>query len=207
MDVLAIETNSTSEVNYDKEECIKKGLCFYCKKRDHRAYQCRRNKNTPTIQSIMRADEKGIEQYNEMSTTVCHENYENNRMKPLTLKFTVDSKVYNALVDGGATIDVIALIVVSNLQLQKEYLETPIQIRMAYCKLHQVRYAVTLDIQHEGRRCRIKPLVFDNTKYPFILGRPWLKLNNPSINWRNEIISFDETPPLLLNHIEIKDMI
>ncbi|OLY77635.1 hypothetical protein AYI68_g8334 [Smittium mucronatum] len=37
--------------------------------------------------------------------------------------------------------------------------------------------------------------------------RPWLKLNNPSINWRNDIISFDETPPLLLKHIEIKDMV
>ena len=101
-----------------------------------------------------------------------------------------------ALIDSGADISCIDWDFVKKHWLPTTKLETPIWAQNAdnsYNKKGDILYTCTLFLNVEGIALKTTLHVMACGRDNIILGLPWLKAANPSINWKNHTLSLDES--------------
>jgi hypothetical protein len=105
----------------------------------------------------------------------------------------VDSR---ALIDSGADISCIDWQFVRKHQLPTTKLKTPIRARNAdhsFNKNGDIRHTCTLFLNVEGIAQKITLHVMALGRDNVILGLPWLKSTNPTIDWKNRTLTIDES--------------
>ncbi|PVV00632.1 hypothetical protein BB560_004981, partial [Smittium megazygosporum] len=113
---------------------------------------------------------------------------------PLLLNVEINDRKHLALIDSSATTEIISSYLVTKERLDTEKLKTPIRITVADGKTYEISEVCTMPVTIKGKPFEITALVFEHSKHSLILGRSWLKKNNPSIDWR--------IPSICLNSIQ-----
>jgi hypothetical protein len=103
---------------------------------------------------------------------------------------------FPSLIDSGATANFISPNLVETLKIPKIALPNPQNIRMldgSIPKTGKVWHKVHLEFQCQGVPTFAEFLVCPIGSNQAILGMPWLKDQNPSINWREQTLTLSET--------------
>jgi hypothetical protein len=101
-----------------------------------------------------------------------------------------------SLIDSGATANFISPSVVESLKIPKIALTHPQNIHMldgSNPKTGKVWHKVHLQFQCQGIPSSAKFLICPIGNNQMILGIPWLKAQNPHINWKEQTLSLSET--------------
>jgi hypothetical protein len=94
--------------------------------------------------------------------------------------------VVKALVDSGASINIIHEAIVTRLNLEKRPCKFPVKLTVADGhKMKPCDHYVTLNFTIDGLQQSEDFIVAPIGVHPMILGMPWLQKHNPSIDWRN----------------------
>ncbi|OMJ10971.1 Retrotransposon-derived protein PEG10 [Smittium culicis] len=187
MDVDAIGSTATDTLT--QEECKRKGLCFYCKKRGHRAYQCRNRRANEKVNAIEHQESTDEQEYNEM-LVITDTVKGRTSVRPFLAPVTISNRNYAALLDSGATMDVIDTSTVTENSLPRYRVSPPIKIVMADNTGYQITERTVLKLSHEGVECR-----------------PWLRINNPEIDWKLDKVSFEKPPKVEIDKFEDKSLV
>ncbi|EUC55739.1 Transposon Tf2-1 polyprotein, partial [Rhizoctonia solani AG-3 Rhs1AP] len=99
-----------------------------------------------------------------------------------------------ALIDSGASCSFISPFLVEYLQLPRKRLQQQRVIRMLDGSLapSQVTHYVKLAFLCEGRKSTQRFLICPIGRHKIILGSPWLKEENPQINWQQGSLKYEE---------------
>jgi hypothetical protein len=103
---------------------------------------------------------------------------------------------FSSLIDSGAMANFISPKLVETLKIPKITLSNPRNIHMlngSTPKTGKVWHKVHLEFQCQGLPTSADFLVCPISNNQVILGMPWLKNQNPSIDWREQTIAFSET--------------
>jgi hypothetical protein len=103
---------------------------------------------------------------------------------------------FNSLIDSGATANFISPKIVEKLHIPKISLNQPRNIRMldgSLPKTGKVWSKVSLKFTCQGIPSSAEFLVCPIGDNQAILGMPWLKKQNPHINWKEQTIILSET--------------
>ena len=112
---------------------------------------------------------------------------------PSHMMKAIDTK---ALIDSGTSISCIDWGFVRKQRIPTQRLKTPIQARNADNSVNSkgvIRFTTTLFLDIGGITCRATLYVMNLGNKNVILGLPWLKDVNPSIDWVNKTISIKES--------------
>jgi hypothetical protein len=106
------------------------------------------------------------------------------------------AETFNSLVDSGATANFISPETVERFKLPKISLTNPRNIRMldgSFPKNGKVWHKVSLEFTCQGIPSTAEFLVCPIGGNQAILGMPWLKDQNPNINWKEQTITLTES--------------
>ena len=112
----------------------------------------------------------------------------------LSVSLSVVPSVLQALVDSGATLNLVHQAVVANLGLKPQPC-SPVKVRLANGQpLPICDQQITLDFTIAGIRNSQTFLVAPIGIHSMILGMPWLETTNPSIDWRTKTLTLPSSP-------------
>ena len=124
------------------------------------------------------------------------------------------------LIDSGSTGDFVSTSFVRRHKLHSVSLAKQTSVAMANGAKERIKRrldGVKLQIQTYAQR--ISPKILDNLGYDLILGKPWLSLMNPAIDWHSNVVSFwygginhelhgqqqpDAAAAFLISHLQVK---
>jgi hypothetical protein len=121
------------------------------------------------------------------------------KSKPLlTVQITPKNQAdtFSSLIDSRATANFISPKLVETLKLPKIALVNPRKIRMldgSTPKMGKVWHKVHLEFHCQGLPTSADFLICPISDNQAILGMPWLKTQNPDIDWKEQTITFPET--------------
>ena len=121
-----------------------------------------------------------------------------------------------AMIDSGATNNFINESFIKQNFIKTKPKSTPLTVKdIAGRKLGMVDKQVTLKIRMANHEEEITLNVIGTGKHPVVLGLPWLKTHNPTIDWRENRIIFshsfcannclDLAPDVFTEETEIRD--
>ena len=114
----------------------------------------------------------------------------------ITPSHTMKAVDTRALIDSGASISCIDWGFIRKHKLPTQRLKTPIQARNADNSVNSkgvIRFTTTLFLDVGGIARRVTLYVMNLGNENIILGLPWLKELNPTINWVKRTLSIKET--------------
>jgi hypothetical protein len=121
------------------------------------------------------------------------------KSKPLLtvqIKPKHQADTFSSLIDSGTTANLISPKLVETLKIPKIALSNPWNIRMldgSTLKTGKVWHKVHLEFQCQGVPTSAEFLVCPIGSNQAILGMPWLKDRNPSIDWKEQTLTLSET--------------
>ena len=101
-----------------------------------------------------------------------------------------------ALIDSGASISCINWGFIRKHRLPTQCLKAPIQARNADNSVNSrgvIQFTTTLFLNVEGITCQVTLYIMNLGNENVILGLPWLKELNPTINWVKKTLSIKES--------------
>ncbi|SCZ91750.1 BZ3500_MvSof-1268-A1-R1_Chr5-1g07649 [Microbotryum saponariae] len=204
MDVDATTTRRAPLTPQEREQRLKNNLCLYCGEGGHQVSSCpaapRKYPGQRPLPSCTHEDithAHGITRsppspvYITLASTLDTQPFDH---LVLPLDFCLESPVSgSALIDSGATSLFIDDSFVSRHGLVRRPHSTPIPLFVIDGRpiasghvTHFVRLTITLG----GHSQVIQADVTQLGTYPLVLGTPWLRLFNPSINWADNTLTF-----------------
>jgi predicted aspartyl protease len=108
---------------------------------------------------------------------------------------------FPSLIDSGATANFISPKLIETLKIPRIALSNPRKIRMldrSTPKTGKVWHKVHLEFECQGLPTSAEFLVCPTGNNQAILGMPWLKDQNPSIDWKEQIITLSESVQIAL---------
>ena len=114
---------------------------------------------------------------------------------PISLRTESETYSLNALLDSGAEANVISHRFVTDNNIPTKPLKNPINLRNADSSLNtiQVNRTIVATVVTGHVETKIQFLVSNIGKSDAIIGYPWLRQNNPTINWRDATLSFPDS--------------
>ena len=100
----------------------------------------------------------------------------------------------NVIIDSGATEDFINKRICDKQQITTKVAEEPCEIYMADGNLSEmgsITHLAEVPMEIEGHKELALLQVANLQNHEIILGMPWLKGNNPKIDWEEQKITFD----------------
>jgi hypothetical protein len=102
---------------------------------------------------------------------------------------TLAGRLVSVLLDSGASANFVNSDLVHELSLPTAPISSPVNVRVADGRTSVVKHSVTADLSvgtmHFGVICMPTELYH----YDFVLGKPWLTVFNPFINWKLNAVS------------------
>jgi hypothetical protein len=102
---------------------------------------------------------------------------------------TLAGRPVRVLLDSGASANFVNSDLVHELSLPTAPISSPVTVRVADGRTSVVKHSVTADLSvgtmHFGVTCMATELYH----YDFVLGKPWLTVFNPFINWKLNAVS------------------
>jgi hypothetical protein len=171
----------------EKKRRIAEKLCLYCGDPGHELSSCPKRKDNKALNmlELSIADNKGdLPIYLPISLKV--------RTKGITYDVAV-----SALLDSGATSNFISENLVRSREIDVKKLDCPVSVRLAdgrsVCITEYLTDAL-IEFKTDNSCSLVKQclMIVPNLKYPVVLGTPWLRVANPTINWKTQSIVFNE---------------
>ena len=109
---------------------------------------------------------------------------------PVKCNVQLNQKPYQAIIDSGASISMIAHKVVQDLGLKIEQASTSLIISATGTSARPLGIIRDLPVEIDGATVPITVEVVPATSYSLLLGNDWSKKIEASYNWKNECYSF-----------------
>lgn len=197
-----MEIGNTSELN--REECMRRRLCFYCKMPGHIMNNCpkRRNSRRPAVSHYEELDQQQEEDLPIIfdRLTVGSGEFQHQRENELLrMDGVLDGRPVKIMLDSGASNNVIRPGIAKKI------------VKVAATKVE--RFDGTLTATKLIRRCKgdvtmgnyeFKDLEFTEWELPpshdIIFGKPWFTKYQPQVNWRTHEVELPQVnSPLLVS--------
>lgn len=96
------------------------------------------------------------------------------------------------MIDSGASLNCISKIFLDKNKLKSSPMKYPLDVSGFNGKTEEFTHKVTLQMRLGSHEEIITFVVAPIANYDIILGKPWLELHNPLINWKADSLSFDK---------------